>query len=246
MYKNTFRTWDKLMEGVSDLKIQKMIYVCAVLGGHPSLEWINHCRPGSPRHLARFKKQDFPLTTQNQVGQVVKVIASRLKLPLPVAEEAVCSKLKLESSAGATELVVKGQDLYSCRLNEHRQAEVWALNPKTHQEIRLRSGGFLLGNQSHYRPSWCRGKDWARQYPMLLRFTSDENLKFNIKKKITPSQQKLLRDETVFSMDNEITSKQVQVLLNKNRTFVIDVEFVAAVFKVEPSTLRRSIHVSGS
>ena len=74
VYKNTLRSLDKLMEGVSDLKIQKMIYGCAVLGGHLSLDWINHCLPGSARHLARIKKQDFPLTTQNQVGQVVKVI----------------------------------------------------------------------------------------------------------------------------------------------------------------------------
>lgn len=34
------------------------------------------------------------------------------------------------------------------------------------------------------------------------------------------------------------------MLLNKNRTLVIDVEFVAAIFKIEPSTLRRAIHVN--
>jgi hypothetical protein len=76
VYKNTLRMLDKLIEGASDLKIQKMIYACTVLGGHLFLKWINHCHPGSPCHLARFKKQDFGLTTQNQVGQVVKVIAS--------------------------------------------------------------------------------------------------------------------------------------------------------------------------
>jgi hypothetical protein len=78
---------------------------------------------------------------------------------------------------------------------------------------------------------------------MLLRFTSDENLKFNVKKKISISQQKLLRDETVFSMAVDITSKHIQVLLNKNRSLVIDVEFVASVFKVEPAALRRAIQV---
>jgi hypothetical protein len=244
VYKNTLRSLDKLMEGVSDLKIQKMIYVCAVLGGHLSLDWINHCLPGSARHLARFKKQDFPLTTQNQVGQVVKVIASQHGLPLPVAEELVCSKLKTDSSAGSNDLAVKGQDMYSCRLNGCGQAEVWSLNAQTHLETRVRSGGFTWGNESHYRPTWSRGKDWAQQYRMQLRFTSDENLKFNVKKKLSVSQQKILRDETVFSTAADIGSKEVQVLLNKNRTLVIDVEFVAAIFKIEPSTLRRAIHVN--
>jgi hypothetical protein len=133
--------------------------------------------------------------------------------------------------------------MYSCRMNEHHQAEVWALNAETLQENRLQSGGFSSGNESHYRPTWSRGKDWTRQYRMLLRFTSDENLKFNVKKKLSPSQQKLLRDETVFSMAHDVTSKQVQVLLNKNRSLVIDVDFVASVFKVDPPALRRAIRV---
>ena len=72
LYKKTMQLLDKLIEGAGDLKIQKMIFVCAVLGGHLQPGWINHCRPGSPRHLARFKKQDFAQTTKNQDGQVVK------------------------------------------------------------------------------------------------------------------------------------------------------------------------------
>jgi hypothetical protein len=72
--------------------------------------------------LARFKKQDFVLTMQNQVGQVIKVIASRHQLPMSVAEEVVGSKLKLENLACSQDLVVKDQDLYSCRLNEYWQA----------------------------------------------------------------------------------------------------------------------------
>jgi hypothetical protein len=76
VYKNTIHNLDKLIEGASDLKIQKMIYVCAVIGSHLSMCWINHCCPGSPCHLARFKKQDFLLMTHNQVGQVVKVIVA--------------------------------------------------------------------------------------------------------------------------------------------------------------------------
>jgi hypothetical protein len=123
-YKNMLGTLDKLIEGASGLNIQKMIYVCCFLGGHLSLEWIIHCCPGSPQHLARFKKQDFSLTTQNQVGQVIKVILSRHRLPIPVAKGSVCSKLKTESSASSNDLAVKGQDMYSCRLNGHQQTEV--------------------------------------------------------------------------------------------------------------------------
>jgi hypothetical protein len=67
------------------------------------------------------------LTPQNQVGQVVKVIASWHKLPLLVAEESVCSKLKTKHLAGSLDMEVRGQDLYSCQLNKHRQAEIWAL-----------------------------------------------------------------------------------------------------------------------
>jgi hypothetical protein len=134
MYKNTICNLDKQIEGASNLKIQKMIYVCAVVGGHLSIYWINHCHPGSPRHLARFKKQDFALTTQNQLGRVLKVIAAQYKVPLPVAEESVCSKLKTENSAGSQDMAVKGQDLYSCRLNEYRQSEVWTLHAATNKE----------------------------------------------------------------------------------------------------------------
>jgi hypothetical protein len=243
IYRNTIRTLDKQIAGASDLKIQKMIYVCAVVGGHLSMGWINHCRPGSPRHLARFKKQDFALTTQNQVGQVVKVIAKRGKLPLPVAEEAVCSLLKTEDSSGSLDIAVKGQDLFSCRLNEHRQAEVWSLHAETNIESRLVSGGFSCGNDAHYRPTWSRGKEWSQEARLKLRFTSDENMKFNVKKKVSASQQKLLRDELIYSNDHLITHKNIQVLLNKNRALVIDVEFVAGVFKVEPSVLKRAIRV---
>jgi hypothetical protein len=44
-------------------------------------------------------------------------------------------------------------------------------------------------------------------------------------------------------MDDVIGSKNVQVLLNKNRTLVIDVDFVAAVFKVKPLELQGAIQV---
>jgi hypothetical protein len=246
VYKNTIRNLEKQIEGASDLKIQKMIYVCAVVGGHLSMGWINHCRPGSPRHLVRFKKQDFALTTQNQVGQVgqvVKVIAARYKLPLPVAEESVCSKLKTENLAASQDMAVKGQDLYSCQLNKHCQAKVWSLHAATNKESRLISGRFSCHNDAHYRPTWCRGKEWAHEVRLKLRFTLDENMKFNMKTKVSPSQQKLLWDELVFSNDHSITSKNIQVLLNKNRALVIDVEFVAEVFKMEPSVLKRAIRV---
>ena len=134
LYKKTIQLLDKQIEGAQDLKIQKMIYVCAVLGGHLQSGWINHCRPGSPRHLAGFKKQDFALTTQNQVRQVVKVIALRHGLPLPVAEESVCSKLKSEEFGGCEELAIKGQDLYSCRLSSDKQVEVWGMDARTKKE----------------------------------------------------------------------------------------------------------------
>ena len=68
-------------------------------------------------------------------------------------------------------------------------------------------------------------------------------MQFNVKKKISPGQQKILQDKTVFLMDNEIGSKNLQVLLNKNRTLVIDVDFVAAVFMADPSDLRAAIRV---
>jgi hypothetical protein len=243
LYKKTIQTLDKQMEGVSDLKIQKMIYVCAVVGGQLQAGWIDHCRPGSPRHLARFKKQDFALTTQNQVGQVVKVIAQRHGLPLPVAEESVCSKLKSEEFGGCEELAIKGQDLFSCRLNTDGLVEVWGMDWSTKGESMVQSGGFSYGNQAHYRPSWSRGKNWALEYGLKLRFTSDENLKFNIKKKTTAAQRKQLSEETIFSSDYIISSKNVQVLLNKNRSLVIDIAFVSSVFQIEQSVLRSSIRV---
>jgi hypothetical protein len=68
-------------------------------------------------------------------------------------------------------------------------------------------------------------------------------MKFNVKRKVSASQQKALRDELVYSNDHLITPKNIQVLLNKNRALVIDVEFVAGVFKVESSVLKRAIRV---
>jgi hypothetical protein len=68
MYKNTIRNLDKHVEGASDLKIQKMIYVCAVIGDYLSMGWINHYHPGSLHHLARLKKQDFALTKKNKLA----------------------------------------------------------------------------------------------------------------------------------------------------------------------------------
>jgi hypothetical protein len=51
------------------------------------------------------------------------------------------------------------------------------------------------------------GKEWAHQFRLKVRLTLDENMKFNVKKKLSPSQQKLLQDEMVFSNDHSITSK---------------------------------------
>ena len=148
--------------------------------------------------MARFKKQDFALTTQNQVGQVVKVIASRHCLPLPVAEESVCSKLKSEEFGGCEELAIKGQDLYSCRLNSDKQVEIWGMDGTTRIESRLERGVFSNAGFSAYRPNWSLQQHPLSDCGLKLRFTSDENMKFNIKKKLTHSQRKQLLDETVY------------------------------------------------
>ena len=87
------------------------------------------------------------------------------------------------------------------------------------------------------------GKDWATDHGLKLRFTSDENLKFNVKKKTTVGQRKQLSEESIFSMDFVVTSKNVQTLLNKNRSLIVDIAFVSAVFKIDPSSLRSSIRV---
>jgi hypothetical protein len=88
-----FTSLQRLMASKAGFELDKALF--------PDRQY-NYCHPGSPQHLAWFKQQDFPLTTQNQVGQVVKVIASWHKLPLPVADkEAVCSKLKTEILAGS-------------------------------------------------------------------------------------------------------------------------------------------------
>jgi hypothetical protein len=68
-------------------------------------------------------------------------------------------------------------------------------------------------------------------------------MKFKVKKKLSQSQQKLLREESVFFLDHSITSKNIQVLLNKNQTLVVDVDFVASIFKLEPLLLQRAIRV---
>ena len=64
-----------------------------------------------------------------------------------------------------------------------------------------------------------------------------------MKKKTTVGQQKQLTEETIFSMDCIVTSKNVQTLLNKNQSLIVDIAFVSAVFKIEPSSLRSSIRV---
>jgi hypothetical protein len=78
---------------------------------------------------------------------------------------------------------------------------------------------------------------------LKLQFTNDENMKLNVKKKITAAQQKMLWDEVVLSIEFDMTSKNVQVLLNKNCTLVVDVNFVASIFKITPTILRGAIRV---
>jgi hypothetical protein len=117
------------------------------------------------------------------------------------------------------------------------------MDATTKEESQVQSGGFSSGVRAHYRPSWCRGKEWASAFGLKLRFTSDENLKFNVKRKTTAAQRKQLSEETVYSMDYMVSSKNIQVLLNKNRSLVIDITFVAAIFKIEPASLRSAIRV---
>ncbi len=247
-YRRTLSRLDKSMEGVGCLKIQKMIYVRTVMGGDLSMSWLNYCLPGSPRHLARFQEAGFSLSNKAQVDQVVKAVAARANLPLPVAEECVCSILKpFHSNVVFKDMAVRGEPLYSCKLNGNKEAEVWGLDCINHVTSRLVAGGFASGNRTHYRPPWSRSScGQAESRSTKLRFSSDENLKFNVKPKSTTAQRNQMEEEEVYSMNYEVGSKEIQLLLNKNRSLVVDMEFVAKVYLLSVKDLRSAIFVESS
>jgi hypothetical protein len=244
-YRRTLASLDKNMDGVGALKIQKMIYVRTAIGGDLSMNWLKYCLPGSPRHLTRFQEAGFLLSSKAQVDQVVKAVAIRASLPLPVAEECVCSILKpFHSNVVFKDLAVRNEPLFSCKLNGNQDVEIWGLDCSTHVASRLVTGGFLDGNQSHYRPQWSRPGAKNREGQSLkLRFSSDENLKFNVKPKTTTAQRNQMEEEEVHSMNQEVGSKEIQLLLNKNRSLVIDMEFVANLYLLSVKDLRSSIFV---
>ena len=243
-YRKTLSRLEKEMDRVGCLKIQKMIYARTVLGNDMSMGWINFCLPGSPRHMSRLQEAGYALTNKNQVDQVTKAVAARANLPLPVAEESVCSILKPASSNSVfKEMTVKGEDLYSCRLNDNGVVEVVVMDATTMQSSRLYRGGFSYGNGAHYRPPWSRSKGTVGVGPMKVRFSSDENMKFNVRPKSGRTQRKQMEDETVASMQYDISRKDIQLLLNKNRSLVVDLELVASVFFIDEPTLRAAIRV---
>jgi hypothetical protein len=139
-----------------------------------------------------------------------------------VAEESVCCNLKPERSAAVfKELTVRGQDLYSCELNCHGQVEVWVLDAVSHKRRRLITGGFLEGNQAHYVPRWLDSSLSISEYGLRIRYTSDENMTYNVKVKTSAAERKKMEEEDVASMDDDVDLKAVQTLLNKNRSLLI-------------------------
>jgi hypothetical protein len=232
------------MEGAGDLKLQKMIYVRVVVSDDLSMDWINYCLPGSQKHFARLQKDGYKLTDRNQVPQVIKALAARSKIPLPVAEESVCCNLKPERSAHVfKELSVRAQDMFSCELNCHGNAVIWRLDAISHERKLLSTGGFSSGNQAHYHPKWLDTLPSTLDRPLRVRYTSDENMSFNLKVKTGMAERKKMEDEVVTSSSDTVEFKDIQVLLNKNRSLLIDVNFVADIFYINPAVLRDAIRV---
>jgi hypothetical protein len=57
--------------------------------------------------------------------------------------------------------------------------------------------------------------------------------KFNVKEKIMVVEKKNMEAETVVSNNYEIDLNDVQVLLNKNQSLVMNIDFVASMFHLE-------------
>jgi hypothetical protein len=69
-------------------------------------------------------------------------------------------------------------------------------------------------------------------------------MKFNVKHKLSQSQQKVLQDEcVVLSMEYNMSLKNLRVLLNKNQALVIDIKFVATMLNLKISLLLGAIQV---
>jgi hypothetical protein len=119
-----------------------------------SMGWLKYCLPGIPQHLTRFQEAGSALSNTAQVDQLVKATAARVSTPLPVAKECICSILKpYQSNIVFNEMAARGKTLYSCRLYDNTEVEIWSLESEMEQK-RLHTGGFLDGNLSHYRPGW--------------------------------------------------------------------------------------------
>jgi hypothetical protein len=143
-------------------------------------------------------------------------------------------------------MTMRGQDVKSCNLNEHGQVEVWTMNSDSHERTRVVTGGFSIGDKAHYRPHWSGRDGLPPELLLRVRFSSDNNLVFNVKEKCKGAEQKKMESETVVSNKDEIDSKDIQVLMNKNRSIVLDIEFVAKVFYLDPTKLVSAIRVEQS
>jgi hypothetical protein len=211
------------------------------------MDWLKFCLPGSTYHFARLVEKGFELGEKNRVHMVVQAVAVRGRLPLMVAEEAICKNLKptiSESNFG--DMSMRGQDINSCLLDEHGQVEVWTTNADSNDRSRVVTGGFSTVAKSHYHPHWSGGDGLPPELLLRVRFSSDNNLVFNVKEKCRGVERKKMESEPVVSIQDEIDSKDIQVLMNKNRSIVLDIEFVAGVFYLDPKKLVSAIRVEQS
>jgi hypothetical protein len=93
-------------------------------------------------------------------------------------------------------MVVRGEPVYSCVLNVNSEVEIWSLKFGARRPSRLVTGGFSEGNASHYRPPWSRPrKSGVDSCSLKLCFSSENNLKFNVKPKTTNAQRNLMEEE---------------------------------------------------
>ena len=77
------------------------------------------------------------------------------------------------------------------------------------------------------------------------KYSNDANMKFNIMRKTTAAQKKLLDDEKIVSLSDDITITQLQTLMIKNRTLALadPMAFVAMAFQVTQDVLQKAITV---
>ena len=163
-------------------------------------------------------------------------------MPTPKAEHLLCMIL---SSKDAYDVLISGYHLYYCLMDEFGTVSFRYVDSTNGDDKQLRCGGFDFSTSSMYHPEWAKRNSSSMGYGLLARFPNDANLKFNICRKTTAAQKKILDDEKVVSSSNDITVATLQTLMIKNRTLALTdpMAFVAAAFQVSRDGLQNAITV---